>query len=584
MKPATPRRRRARADPRRARRRAGRRARRVADGADDDARTTRTTSRTRRCRGWTNARGALPERRAQEGPQKARRQPDVAAVLRHVVLGDRRARRAVCWNLRECETAQAPRERLANRKRGNTSKDIDGMNCPILARKRRRLGRRRSDHRHARGHPHPLYDERAGPAAGAPKLRELAAPAALRAHARARDREDVSAKYENLTEMVSRRRARRTPAERARGTHHTDRIGRSRRVAEPETRPAAKEENAGGSRGAAEVQGGARGGGVAGGEGEGREAWSRAGATPRPRLAGSPSAKYAVATLAEATTRRGAAASTSARASAQRSARVAASGSAREGARDAREGQGAQGGGAARSTRRRRAGTARQHGARPRAAEAKERLSKTGEGVKNGARRCRAPDAGPGPHTHTRTTTPPPAPPRRVQARVGGAARDHLQRCCGSRICLDDHDGSHYFALPEAVESDGESDDDATTTTTSRRRPARAGSAAVSRARRSAPGARSSSSRAAAPSHSSTPAEVGDVASATASQGAAHVEGRAAAPPLLRPEPREARCARALREWASATPAEATDQDHEDDARRLRRRRPRRGRAPRPLR
>ena len=54
-------------------------------------------------------------------------------VLRHVVLNWAARVAEVKPNLRECETAQEAREKAANRKRGNTSKDIDGMNYPILA-------------------------------------------------------------------------------------------------------------------------------------------------------------------------------------------------------------------------------------------------------------------------------------------------------------------------------------------------------------------------------------------------------------------------------------------------------------------
>ena len=54
-------------------------------------------------------------------------------MLRHVVLNWAARVAEVKPNLRECETAQEAREKAANRKRGNTSKDIDGMNYPILA-------------------------------------------------------------------------------------------------------------------------------------------------------------------------------------------------------------------------------------------------------------------------------------------------------------------------------------------------------------------------------------------------------------------------------------------------------------------
>ena len=55
------------------------------------------------------------------------------------------------------------------------------------------------------------------------------------------------------------------------------------------------------------------------------------------------------------------------------------------------------------------------------------------------------------------TPRPPPSPP--LQAR--GAAARPPPADAADRLPGPDHDGAHYFALPEAVESDGDSDDDA---------------------------------------------------------------------------------------------------------------------------
>ena len=90
-------------------------------------------------------------------------------------------------NLRECETAQEAREKAANRKRGNTSKDIDGMNYPILAPTPARACVALKDGDY---HQQPV------------KLRALALQQ-LCERTLLSIGEDVSAKYENLTEMVS---------------------------------------------------------------------------------------------------------------------------------------------------------------------------------------------------------------------------------------------------------------------------------------------------------------------------------------------------------------------------------------------
>ena len=109
-------------------------------------------------------------------------------VLRHVVLNWAARVAEVKPNHRECETAQEAREKAANRKRGNTSKDIDGMNYPILA-------------------PDPELLELAwllkdGDYHQQPvKLRALALQQ-LCERTLLSIGEDVSAKYENLTEMV----------------------------------------------------------------------------------------------------------------------------------------------------------------------------------------------------------------------------------------------------------------------------------------------------------------------------------------------------------------------------------------------
>ena len=75
-----------------------------------------------------------------------------------------------------------------------------------------------------------------------------------------------------------------------------------------------------------------------------------------------------------------------------------------------------------------RAGTSRQQSAAAAAAEAKEKAKKE-KAIK--------------------------------KARAAARQRDHLQQMLRIDCLGSDHDGAHYFALPEAVESDDESDDDA---------------------------------------------------------------------------------------------------------------------------